>query len=100
MKLDCDAFTAKYEATKGSGAILLDIRNDDEVAEGMLRGALHIPLPQLAARSTELPKAGGIFIYCRSGARAQKALELLNGLGFKNVVVAIDGGYATLREKL
>jgi rhodanese-related sulfurtransferase len=86
----------QYRKRKASGAVLLDVRNSDEVAAGILPEAMHIPLPDLEKRQSELPKSGEIYIYCRSGGRAQKALDLLNQLGFTNVVVAVDGGYETL----
>jgi rhodanese-related sulfurtransferase len=37
--------------------LLVDVRNDDEVARGIIEGAIHIPLALLPLRSDELNKA-------------------------------------------
>jgi len=63
---------------------LLDVRNDDEFAESRIEGAHLIPLPQLEQRLSEIP-AGEIVVYCRSGGRSAKALNLLKLNGFSHV---------------
>ena len=35
---------------------IVDVREDEEVAEGMIPGAIHIPLGQLSARAGELDR--------------------------------------------
>ncbi len=51
------------------GAVLLDVREAAEVAQGMMKGAVHIPLHQLRARAFELPKDRLIVAYCHQGLR-------------------------------
>ncbi|WP_024820672.1 rhodanese-like domain-containing protein [Arthrobacter sp. 31Y] len=53
-----------------STARILDIREDFEVAEGMIPGALHIPMGQLQARLGELDPAVPVIPVCRSGNRS------------------------------
>jgi rhodanese-related sulfurtransferase len=96
MKLDCTAFLERFRKCPAGTALLLDVRNDDEVAQGILRGAVHIPLPQLETRLNELPREKSVFIYCRSGGRALVASQLLRTAGFQNVIVADGGGYEKL----
>ena len=44
------------DATLAGGAILLDVRTDEELAEhGTLDGFVHIPIDELEARIAELP---------------------------------------------
>ena len=52
-----------------STARILDVREDFEVAEGMIPGALHIPMGQLQARLSELDPAVPVIAVCRSGNR-------------------------------
>lgn len=66
---------------------VLDVRRALEWADGHLDGAVHIPLHELPARLSELPRAE-IWVHCRSGYRAVIAASLLQAAG--HAVVAID----------
>lgn len=98
MKLNCNDFTKKFQTTSPQSRILLDVRNPDEVQEGALIGHVNIPLPVLENRANELSKDKIIFVYCRSGGRAQKASEILAAQGFTKVEVAVGCGYSELKE--
>ena len=50
------------------GAPILDVRTPGEFAGGHVRGAMNIPVEQLAKRLTEVPE-GPVVVYCRSGMR-------------------------------
>ena len=96
MKLDCASFLSHFRASAPGSAVLLDVRNDDEVAGGILPNAVHIPLGTLAVRALELPRDKAIYVYCGSGLRAEKARDVLVNIGFPHVVVASGGGYIQL----
>lgn len=76
------------------GAVLLDVREDHEWAEGHAPGALHIPLRQLASRVREVPAHRPVLVICRSGRRSAEAANLLAGpLGVHVGEVAnVEGG--------
>lgn len=61
---------------------VLDVREDFEVAEGMIPGALHIPMGQLNTRLSELEKARPVIVVCRSGNRSARVAEALNDAGY------------------
>ncbi|MGV8910214.1 MAG: rhodanese-like domain-containing protein [Propionicimonas sp.] len=63
-------------------AQLVDVREDNEVAQGRVPGALHIPLGQLAGRLAELDRQKPVIAICRSGNRSARATELLSAAGF------------------
>ena len=65
-----------------STARILDVREDFEVAEGMIPGALHIPMGQLQARLGELDPAVAVIAVCRSGNRSAAVADALNGVGY------------------
>ena len=65
-----------------STARILDVREDFEVAEGMIPGALHIPVGQLQARLSELDPAVPVIAVCRSGNRSAAVADALNGAGY------------------
>jgi rhodanese-related sulfurtransferase len=66
-----------------TSACILDVREDFEVAEGMIPGALHIPRGQLQARLSELNPAVPVIAVCRSGNRSAAVADALNGVGYK-----------------
>nr|WP_296155485.1 rhodanese-like domain-containing protein [uncultured Peptoniphilus sp.] len=64
---------------------LLDVRELDETAEGIIEGAHLIPLGQLPGRTDQLPKDEAIYVICRSGNRSRKACDFLSDQGFQCV---------------
>ncbi len=64
---------------------LLDVREPHELEISKLPNAINIPLGQLAGRLVELDSADDMAVFCKSGTRSMRALELLSGAGFKKV---------------
>lgn len=80
-------------------AVLIDVRNPEELEEGYIEGSHNVPLPQLFPE--ELPnqiegleKDDKIYVYCRSGGRSERAMERLIEAGYTDVT-SVDGGYST-----
>ncbi len=61
------------------------MREPHELAISALPGAANIPLGELAARLSELDSAREMIVFCKSGTRSTRALELLVSAGFKRV---------------
>ncbi len=82
--------------------VVVDVRMPDEYVEAHVPGAILIPLPELPARDEEIPDADPVHLICRSGARSQKAAELLAAQGRSVTNVAggtlawIDSGRSTV----
>lgn len=64
---------------------LIDVREPHELEISHLEGAQLIPLGQMAARLSELDSAREIVLFCKSGTRSTRALELLASAGFRKV---------------
>ena len=73
------------ERVKTNHLKLLDVREPHELQISALPDAKNIPLGQLAARLSELDSAEEMVIFCKSGARSARGLELLVSAGFKKV---------------
>jgi rhodanese-related sulfurtransferase len=71
---------------------LLDVRNNNEVALGMIPGAIHIPLAQLRSRMDEVPH-GPVVVYCQSGQRSYNACRILRQHGRQ--AINLSGAYKT-----
>ncbi|GGQ60865.1 MBL fold metallo-hydrolase [Couchioplanes azureus] len=68
---------------------ILDVRADAEWRAGHLAGAVHIPLPELTTRLTELGE-GTIWVHCAAGYRAAAAASMLTRAGRRTVAVDDD----------
>lgn len=77
---------------------LIDVREPHELQIAQLEGADLFPLGQLAGRLSELDSADDIVIFCKSGGRSARALELLVGAGFRKVKNLKGGINAWSRE--
>lgn len=67
---------------EGEQVNLIDVREADEVAEGMIPSAQHIPLGEIPTRIDELNKEQAYIIICRSGGRSGNACLFLEEQGY------------------
>jgi molybdopterin/thiamine biosynthesis adenylyltransferase/rhodanese-related sulfurtransferase len=86
------------ERVKTNHLKLVDVREPHELEISRLPNATNIPLGQLAARLSELDSAEDMVLFCKSGARSTRALELLTSAGFKRVKNLKGGINAWARE--
>ncbi len=72
--------------------LLLDVRGQLEYQRRHLPDAVLLPLPELATRVAEVPRTRPVVVYCQSGVRSAKAVELLQReFGYHNVQT-LSGG--------
>lgn len=79
-------------------ALVLDVREAKELADGKLPSAVHIPLSELDRRVGEIAKhaARPVVAYCARGVRSRAAGNALAKAGFKDVY-HLTGGLAAWR---
>ncbi|HVU87488.1 MAG TPA: rhodanese-like domain-containing protein [Pirellulales bacterium] len=102
-----DALDKVKHAVDDKQAVLLDVREQKEWDAGHVRGAVLVPVGDLAKKSkdpaflTELekkvPKDKTIYCHCARGGRALVAAEALEKLGYKDVR-PLKPGYKDLIE--
>ena len=84
----------ELEDALDDGATLLDVRDTAERTEdGVIPGALHIPLDALRQRLAEVPD-GALVVHCAVGVRGHSAARILVQHGWTDVR-NLDGGYRT-----
>jgi rhodanese-related sulfurtransferase len=81
--------------------VILDVRNPDETKNGVIKGALLIPEPQLLGRLSEVPKEKKIICLCSTGIRGELAYHLLKEKGYDvrflpTEITIIDTGEFTI----
>jgi rhodanese-related sulfurtransferase len=78
------------QAAGHTDAVVLDVREAAELAEGRIAGSKHIPLGQLPARAFELDRDRPVITVCRSGGRSSQAAQFLTDHGYD--VANLAGG--------
>jgi rhodanese-related sulfurtransferase len=65
------------------GALLVDVRRPDEWVSGHARGAVHIPVDDVADEAeAKLPKGQDLLFICAAGVRSGLAAEMAAALGY------------------
>jgi phage shock operon rhodanese PspE len=66
----------------------IDVRTAEEFAAGHVSGAVNIPYEEITARITEVSgdHDAEIYLYCRSGRRADIAKAALEEMGYTQIV--------------
>ncbi|MEF2093549.1 rhodanese-like domain-containing protein [Bacillus sp. CFBP9009] len=72
---------AKLEA--GEAMELVDVREDEEVQEGMIEGAKHIRMNDIPANLDYFDKEKEYIFICRSGRRSENVCYYLQEQGYK-----------------
>lgn len=94
----------KIVATQPKDKLILDVRDIEEAQEGMLKGAINIPVQEIANRLNEIPKDKEIITHCATGLRAEMGYNILKEKGYKvrflNATIQIDksGKYKIITE--
>jgi hydroxyacylglutathione hydrolase len=70
---------------QAGGAVVLDVRNQDEWDAGHLPGSRLVPLGRLPERLNEIPRRQPVVVHCQGGSRCAIAASLLEAAGFTNV---------------
>ena len=81
----------ELDAAISAGATLIDLRQPGELQQGQIPGAENLPLPQLRAQASKLPKDVPLVVYCQVGLRGyigQRQLQL-HGYSVRN----LNGGF-------
>ncbi|MGD2163207.1 MAG: molybdopterin-synthase adenylyltransferase MoeB [Anaerolineales bacterium] len=83
---------------RGESLHLIDVREPHELSISSLPQAELIPLGSLASKLNTLDSATEIVLFCKSGIRSARALELLAGAGFRKLKNLRGGINAWARE--
>ena len=95
---DITASDLATRLNEGNHVHLIDVREPHELEISHLKNADLIPLGQMASRLSELDSAEEIVLFCKSGTRSTRALELLASAGFRKMKNLKGGINAWARE--
>jgi rhodanese-related sulfurtransferase len=77
------AAEVKERLDRGEKLNIVDVREDEEVALGMIPGAKHIKMGEIPSRLDEFNKEEEYIFVCRSGRRSENVCRYLQELGYR-----------------
>lgn len=68
---------------QNGGALVIDVRNQDEWDGGHVKGALHVPVDDILGEAeAKIPRKNDLLLICEAGVRSGLACEMLSALGY------------------
>ena len=95
---EIDSSELKNRLDAGEDIVLLDIRSEAELRQGILPDSEHLPMHLIPLKIQDLPKDKDVVLYCRSGARSYHACAFLAQQGVENVINLRGGILAWARS--
>jgi rhodanese-related sulfurtransferase len=80
---------------KDENSFILDVRTEDEVAEGRIPNSSNIDIylgQGFLEELEKLDKSKNYYVYCRSGNRSGQACAIMNSVGIENAF-NLEGGF-------
>lgn len=71
------------EAEERDGAVVIDVREQQEYIQGHVPGSINIPVSQMT--TLQYAKDTPLYLYCLSGGRSKMAMSFLKQQGFQDV---------------
>ncbi len=75
----------KLDESIAAGAVLVDVREPSEYADGAIPNALSMPIRTIGDNLADIPMDAPVVVYCASGFRAALATAALQIAGYSNV---------------
>ncbi len=85
----------ELESAVENGAVVVDVRTQDEHTAGSIPGAVLVPVDELRDHLEQL-RGKNLIVHCAVGQRGHTAVQILKGHGIK--AKNLDGGYTTWRQ--
>ena len=83
------------QLNEDANAIILDVRTQEEVEDGIIPGASNIDIylgQEFLNEIEKLDKSKNYYVYCRSGKRSGQACSIMNDVGIANAY-NLEGGF-------
>lgn len=91
--IEIDA-TLALEQISNPAVVFLDVRNADEYPKITTKNGIQIPLARLESELHQLDVNATLFVFCQSGIRSKKAVEILRNNNFRNAKSIVGGAKA------
>jgi rhodanese-related sulfurtransferase len=92
--MDLNQSDWKLQCEANENSIIIDVRTEHEVAEGIIPDAINIDIyggQIFIDKINKLDKSKSYFLYCKAGSRSSQACSLMNQLGFDKTYNLLGG---------
>ena len=92
--MDLNQTDWKLQCEANENSIIIDVRTEHEVAEGIIPDAINIDIyggQLFIDEINKLDKSKSYFLYCKAGGRSSQACSLMNQLGFDKTYNLLGG---------
>jgi adenylyltransferase/sulfurtransferase len=89
---EISATELKQRLDKGDDIQIIDVRENNEVAIGVIPNSLHIPLAQVLNRMDEIDPTRDVVVHCKMGGRSARAIDALQRSGYSGKLLNLRGG--------
>ncbi|WP_232549130.1 rhodanese-like domain-containing protein [Propioniciclava soli] len=72
------------------GAVVVDVREADEYAQGHVPGAVFAPMSDITSHLADLPRGREVYVICAAGRRSLAMAELMEANGI--LAISVDEG--------
>ena len=94
-----DINSEEYREQFADGAHqFIDVREEDEHAEGHIPGAANIPLSEFMARVDEIDEDSAVVLVCNTGVRSSQAALYLASMGYEQIYNLEEGTKGWLQK--
>jgi len=79
---------------------IIDVREPEEYATGHVKNALNIPPAELIGGTDKLagiPKDSEVILYCKSGSRSNVTKNILESMGYTNIINGINQDHVSAK---
>ncbi|WP_124980068.1 rhodanese-like domain-containing protein [Nonlabens xiamenensis] len=86
----------KEKIAEDTNAVIIDVRTEEEVAEGTMENALHHDIlnpPAFMDAINALDKSKNYYLFCRAGSRSTQACQIMEQMGFDQTY-NLTGGFS------
>ena len=81
----------KSRLDAGEAIDIIDVREDWEVAQGMIANAIHIPMDDIPDAVDQISREKPVVVMCHTGRRSEQVALWMDTEGFDNVLNLVGG---------
>lgn len=93
QRISAEQLASKYD----SNPVIIDVRKRSEFESEHVKGAINVPLNEINAHLSEIPKDKPFILHCAGGYRSMIAASILKARGWEDFV-DVEGGMAAISK--
>lgn len=96
--LSIETYQSQFESGDSGAYQFVDVREEDEYADGHIPGAINIPLTEFMARVDEISEDEPVVLVCNTGVRSSQAALFLVSMGYDDIYNLEDGTKGWIKQ--